>query len=92
MEIQELLYALFSLIFVLSLIGVCAFVFKKLVVERNFGISGNNRRLKILEYLPLDNRRRIMIIEKDGKEEITLLLGATGETIVSTIAVKAKKS
>ena len=92
MEVQEILYALFSLIFVISLIGICAFVLRRFVLERNFSITGNNtKRLRIIEHIALDPRRRLMIIEKDGKEEITILLGASGETVVSTVALKAKK-
>jgi flagellar biogenesis protein FliO len=92
METGEILQALLSLIFVISLIGLSAFVLKYFFVERNFAFKGaSTRRLKILEHLALDNRRRIMIIEKDGKEEITILLGASVETIISTVAVKGKK-
>lgn len=94
MEISQILFALFSLIFVISLIGITAFVVKRFVLERNFAIGGivgkKERRLKILEHLPLDTRRRIMIIEKDGKEEITVLLGANSETIISTTTIKKK--
>jgi flagellar protein FliO/FliZ len=91
MEVQEILYALFSLIFVLSLIGICAFVLRRFVLERNFAITGSNtKRLRIIEHIALDPRRRLMIVEKDGKEEITILLGASGETLISTSAVKKK--
>jgi len=90
METSEVLQALLSLIFVISLIGLSAFLLKRFVVERSFGTTGNNRRLKIIEHISLDNRRRIMIIEKDGKEEITLLLGASSETVISTSSIKAK--
>lgn len=37
------------------------------------------RRMKVLETLVLDPRRRIVIVEIDGKEQ-ALLLGASGET------------
>lgn len=93
MPVSELLFALFSLIFVISLIGLCAFLIKRFALEKNFSIgSGKERRLKILEHLPLDTRRRLMIIEKDGKEEILLMLGVTEETVISTTAVKKKNN
>jgi len=92
MEVNQILYALFSLIFVISLIGICAYIMKRFVFERNFSLSGTNtKRLKIIEHIALDTRRRLMIVEKDGKEEITILLGATGETVLSTSPIKAKK-
>jgi flagellar protein FliO/FliZ len=44
-------------------------------------ISGvkRERRMKVVETLVLDPRRRIVIVEIDGKER-ALLLGASGET------------
>lgn len=44
-------------------------------------ISGTKRqrRMKVVETLVLDPRRRIVIVEIDGKER-ALLLGASGET------------
>lgn len=91
MEISQILFAVFSLIFVISLIGITAFVLKRFVLERNFAMGGTKeRRLKILEHLPLDTRRRLMLIEKDGKEEILLLLGATDETVISSNPIKKK--
>jgi flagellar protein FliO/FliZ len=94
MEISQILFAVFSLIFVISLIGLTAFVLKRFVLERNFAIGAfgaeKKRRLKIIEHLPLDARRRLMLVEKDGKEEILLLLGLSGETIISTTPIKNK--
>lgn len=39
------------------------------------------RRMKVIESLVLDPRRRIVIIEIDGKEQ-AVLLGASGETLL----------
>ncbi|MEE2526180.1 flagellar biosynthetic protein FliO [Hyphobacterium sp. HN65] len=39
------------------------------------------RRMKVVETLVLDPRRRIVIVEIDGQEQ-RLLLGASGETVL----------
>lgn len=95
MENQDVISALLSLIFVISLIGLCAFVGKRFLVDRNFGIGTKSinkvRRLQTIEHLPLDARRRLVLVEKDGKEEILLLLSATGETVISITPLTKKK-
>lgn len=46
-------------------------------------ITGVNRerRMKVVETLVLDPRRRIVIVQIDGKEK-AMLLGAAGETLL----------
>lgn len=95
METTAILKSLLALLFVVGLIGLTAFLLKRYVVERNiFSFATpatNKKRLKIVEQLLLDSKRRMVIVEKDGKEEITLVLGPNSETLVSVSAIKAKK-
>lgn len=73
-------YAL-ALVFVLALIAVAA------LAARRWGVAGvitadpGRRRLKVCESLPLDGRRRLILVRRDGVEHL-LLLGTTGETVV----------
>ena len=46
-------------------------------------MSGQKRRLKIIEAIPLDHRRRAMLIRRDNLEHL-VILGTTGETVVET--------
>lgn len=46
-------------------------------------LPGFKRRLKIVEYLPLDARRKLVLIRRDQKEFL-LVLGPEGETIVES--------
>jgi flagellar protein FliO/FliZ len=95
MELAELLKSLIALLFVIALIGVVAFVLKRYVLERNFlnlaTTNAKKKRLKIVEQLILDSKRRIVIIEKDESEEITIILSATSETVVSVNPIKKAK-
>lgn len=41
------------------------------------------RRLKVVEFLPLDHRRRLVLVRRDDREHL-LVLGPQGETVVET--------
>jgi flagellar protein FliO/FliZ len=45
--------------------------------------TGAQRRLQIVEIMPLDARRRIALIRRDDREHLVILSG-TGETVVET--------
>jgi flagellar protein FliO/FliZ len=95
MEQLSLLKAFAALLFVLSLIGGCAYIFKR------WGIGGlvkptspKDKRLKVVEILPIDNQRRLMLIRRDDVEHL-LLLGPHGDVVVEEIekpsSAKTKK-
>lgn len=70
-----------ALVFVLALLAGCAWL------ARRFGFlpqvaarRGARKRLEILEILPLDARRRMVLIRRDDVEH--LLLVGEGETVV----------
>lgn len=73
-----------SLVFVLSLMGALAFIIKR-IGPGSAGslISTSKRRLKIVESLPLDGRRKAMIIQRDAQQHL-VILGPSGETVVET--------
>lgn len=81
MEAELFFRALLSLLFVVGIIFGAFAVYKKFFLEKNLLAKGKPKRLKILENLYLDRNRKIVIIEKDGKE-ITILLGTNSETII----------
>jgi flagellar protein FliO/FliZ len=68
---------------VLALMGVMAFVLKY-VGTRGFALPSKGlrlRRLQIVEALPVDARRRFVIVRCDGREHL-LLLSAQGDIVV----------
>lgn len=72
-----------ALVFVLALMGGLAFVLRKL------GLSGpavniqGKRRLRIIESLPLDARRRLVLLQCDDEQHL-VVLGPSGETVIKT--------
>ena len=71
-----------ALVFVLALIGILA------LVGRKFGLgyripprNGRAKRLGIVEIMPLDAKRRLVLIRRDDTEHL-IVLGPTSETVV----------
>ncbi|MCK5375173.1 MAG: flagellar biosynthetic protein FliO, partial [Alphaproteobacteria bacterium] len=46
-------------------------------------IRGNNRRLRLVESLPLDARRRLVLLECDKIQHL-VILSASGETVIES--------
>jgi len=92
----SLLKFTFAAATVLGLMGLLAWVLKYLAARGWIApASGAGRRIKVVESLNLDARRRLVIINCDGKEHL-LLLGAQDivicETSSSPKQVKNKSS
>lgn len=71
-----------ALVFVLGLIGVTAWL------ARRFRLAGRapgavGRRLTLVETLPLDARRRLMLVRRDGTEHL-LLVGQDGNRLIES--------
>jgi len=89
LDVLDITRYIAALAVVLGLLGLLALGARqgwltRIIVGISRGqISGvkRERRMKVVESLVLDPRRRIVIIEIDGKEK-ALLLGAAGETIL----------
>lgn len=79
-------FAAFAL--VMGLMAGLALLLKKLNLG-NIGMAGSEkRRLKIVELLPLDARRKAVLIRRDDVDHL-VILGPSGETVVET-NIKAK--
>lgn len=84
MEFSDYLRFFLALVFVLSLIGLLAWMGRRLgafpgIPKRQQG----QRRLSTIESVALDGRRRMVLIRRDNVEHL-VLLGATTETVVET--------
>lgn len=71
-----------ALVFVIALIGVFA------VLARRFGLAGvtatkggQGPRIGVVEVRPLDAKRKLVLVRRDGVEHL-LILGPAGETVV----------
>jgi flagellar protein FliO/FliZ len=72
--------SLSGFVFVLALMLLLSWVFKKAggvpVLKK-----GDRRRLKVVETLPIDHKRRLVLVRRDDKEHL-LVLGPETETVV----------
>ena len=83
-DMPQILRLLVALFIVFSLMGVLAFLLKKLGLATDSTIrSGDKKRLRIIESIPLDARRRLVIVKCDQKEHL-VVLGANSETVIDT--------
>ncbi|ACI98317.1 FliO/MopB family protein [Rhodospirillum centenum] len=82
MDATSYLRFIVALVFVLALIGVFGLLLRRFgpgagLVARARG----DRRLAVVEVLPLDAKRRLVLVRRDGVEHL-LLLGAATDLVV----------
>ncbi|MGB1077390.1 MAG: flagellar biosynthetic protein FliO [Bdellovibrionales bacterium] len=73
---------LLALLLVLIMMGGLALILKFVGGGRHIPMM-KNKRLKIVEILPLDHKRRAILIQRDDKQHL-LVLGQNSETVVET--------
>ena len=84
MDFLDYLRFVSALVFVLALIGGLGWAVRHFkLAERFASFSPSARRLKVIESLPLDPRRRLLIIRRDETEHL-IVMGPSGETVVET--------
>lgn len=88
--LMQILRLLAALAFVLALMGGLALLLKRLGLAGATAPTPQKRRLKIIETLSLDTRRRLVIIQRDDKQHL-VILGPTGETVVENDIEPAKE-
>ncbi len=75
-----------ALIFVLALMGGLSLVMRRINAGR-LPVTGTNRQMRVVEVLPLDARRRAILLQRgrgsDARQHL-VILGPNGETIVET--------
>lgn len=73
---------LFGLTAVIGMIGIAAYAAKKAGLATASGGFVRKRRLRVVESLALDGRRRLAIIKCDDAEHL-IVLGANNETVIA---------
>ncbi len=71
---------LLALAAVVALIGLCAWIARRLGLGGRLATTGS-RRLRIVEVLPLDGKRRLVLLRRDGVEHL-LLLGQSSDLVI----------
>ncbi|WP_417811244.1 FliO/MopB family protein [Thalassospira alkalitolerans] len=71
-----------ALVFVLGMIGALALIARRFVPgARNVNRRGKQRRLSIVEVVPVDTKRRLILIKRDDTEHL-VLLGPSGDCVI----------
>ncbi len=82
MSFSEVLYAFMALVLVLALFAVLALMARRM----GFGypIAGRNskKRLSVVEALPLDAKRRLVLLKLDATEHL-VLVGPSSELLIA---------
>ena len=80
MGLDQYLQFIFALAFVIVLIVVVAWVLRRIGFGGMVSSPSRQRRLGIVEVLPLDAKRRLVLVRRDDQEH--LLLSAFGDCVV----------
>jgi flagellar protein FliO/FliZ len=81
MDLQHYFTFVAALVFVLALIVLLAWIAKRLGVSGNVASGGRNKRVSIVESVPVDAKRRLILVRRDGVEHL-VLLGSDGDTVI----------
>ena len=83
MDVLLLLKFLSVFVFVITLMFLLSWCLKKLGMAGPVMKKADKRRLKVVEFLPIDHKRRLVLVRRDDREHL-LVLGPEGETVVET--------
>lgn len=81
MELDAYLRFGLALLFVLGLIGLCAWGAKRLGMTPRASAAGHGRRLAVVEVAAVDAKRRLVLVRRDDREHL-ILLGAAHDVVV----------
>lgn len=85
MEAVSYLQFIVALVFVLALIVGLGWAARRFGFAPRVTVSGakGDKRLAIVEVLPIDARRRLLLIRRDGAEHL-VMIGAERDTVIET--------
>lgn len=72
-----------ALFLVVALIFAIAWIAKRLGLGGRIATARGKRRLSVQEVLPLDSKRRLVLLKRDGVEHL-LLIGINDDVVVET--------
>ncbi|MEQ8392284.1 MAG: flagellar biosynthetic protein FliO [Thalassospira sp.] len=82
MELSAYYRFVAALIFVLGIIGIFALIARRFIPgARNINRRGTKRRLSVVEVIPVDTKRRLVLLKRDDTEHL-VLLGPQGDTVI----------
>ncbi len=81
-----------TLVLVLGMILGMVWVLRRFLPGANVRKFGAKRRLGIVEVLPLDTRRRLVLVRRDGREHLLLIGGVTDMLVEPDIPVVSEET
>ncbi|OSQ39696.1 flagellar biosynthetic protein FliO [Thalassospira mesophila] len=81
MDMESYFRFVAALVFVLALIGLIALLARRFVPGARTVNRGKKRRLALIEVLPLDTKRRLVLLRRDDTEHL-IVLGPNGDLVV----------
>lgn len=75
--------AIAALIFVIAMIGLASFAFRRLMLGRLALPMGSRKRLAVVDMAAVDAKRRLVLVRRDDVEHL-VLLGVNSETVIET--------
>lgn len=83
MDYQDYLKFFFALILVLSMMGGLAYVLKRLGYGQHGLGHAKNKRMKVIEIMPIDAKHKAVLFQRDDTQHL-VLFGANGDTVIET--------
>jgi flagellar protein FliO/FliZ len=88
LEFETYIRFVLALVFVLALIGLIAWLARRFGLAGRLPVSRGPRRLRIVEVAPIDARRRLVLLGRDGVEHL-VLLGANSDLVIESAIAQA---
>ncbi|MCE2510731.1 MAG: FliO/MopB family protein [Alphaproteobacteria bacterium] len=90
MDVSQYFRFFLALVFVLGLIGVVGWTVRRFGFGQKIPITKNrDRRLAVVEVLPVDARRRLVLLRKDDRKHLVLLGPGQGSDLLIESATPA---
>jgi flagellar protein FliO/FliZ len=74
---------LIALVFVIGMIGALAWAMRRFGWANRFVAPAGKKRLSVLEVLPIDGKRRLVLLRRDAVEHL-VLLGIGGDLLIES--------
>lgn len=81
MGFDSYLRLIIALVIVIAMIGAAGWIVRRFGWGARFVARTGARRLAVLEVLPMDGKRRLVLLRRDGVEHL-VLVGAGGDLLI----------
>jgi flagellar protein FliO/FliZ len=86
-DLPDFVRMLVALVIVIAMMGGLALLLKKTGLSGAQPEQASAKRLRVLEKMPLDARRQLVLLQRDDVQHL-VILSASGETVIETAISK----